>query len=136
LSIQLIMQNPTSGLLETVVSQVVTVCLIFIHKELQSRLTSRRFNASQLKIFSILLSPTEKPKHYSSQNYELTCFIRTLNLVSHFKERILVEKDVLRRTFGHQTEQATVGQNNHTHEKLQILYSSPDITRVIKSRRM
>jgi hypothetical protein len=70
---------------------------------------------------------------------DLTCFVwhEHLSLTLRKEHRLRVyENRVLRRIFGPKREEVAGGLRTLQNEELHNLYSSPNIIRVIKSRRM
>ena len=80
---------------------------------------------TKIKIYRIIILPVNE---YGCETWSLT-----LREESRFR---MFENGVLRRTFGPKRDEVTGEWRKLDNEELNDLYSSPDIVRVIKSRRI
>jgi hypothetical protein len=105
-------------------------------KKKKSRLKSE--NACYRLLSSSLLSKEIKIKMYRTIIFPIVLYgCETLSLVLREEHRLRVfENRVLRRMFGHKGDKVTGEWKRLHNEQLNNLYSSPNIIRVAKSRRM
>jgi hypothetical protein len=111
-----------------------------IHEEIKSRLNSG--NACDLSVQSLLssrlLSRNVKVKIYKTIILPVVfygCETWSLTLREEYRLRVF-ENRVLRRIFGPKRDEVTEERRKLHNEELHNLYSSPDIIRQVKSRRM
>jgi hypothetical protein len=110
-----------------------------IHDEITSRLNSGNacYHSVQNILSSRLISKNLKIKIYKTVIFPVVlygCETRSLTLREEHRLRVF-ENRVLRRIFGPKREEDRSRRKLHNDE-LHSLYSSPNIVRVIKSRRM
>jgi len=111
-----------------------------IAEEIKSRLTSGSacYHSVQNLLSSKLLSKNLKIKIYRTIILPVVLYgCETWSLISREERKLRVFKNmVLRRIFGPRMDEVTGEWNRLHNEELNDLYSSPNIVRVIKSRRM
>jgi hypothetical protein len=110
-----------------------------MNEEIKSRLNSG--NAcyySVQNLSSRLISKNVKVKIYKTIILPVVLYgCETWSCTSREEQRLrMFENSVQRRIFGPKTDEVTGDWRKLHNEKLHILYSSPDIIRQIKSRRM
>jgi len=111
-----------------------------IQEEIKSRLRSGNtcYYSVQNLLFSRLLSKNLKIKIYRTIILPVVlygCETWSLTLREERKLRVF-ENKVLRRIFGPRRDEVTEDWRRLHNEELNVLYSSPNMVRVIKSRRM
>jgi acyl-coenzyme A synthetase/AMP-(fatty) acid ligase len=111
-----------------------------IQEEIKSRLRSGNtcYYSVQKLLFSRLLSKNLKIKMYRNIILHVVlygCETWSLTLLEERKLRVF-ENKVLRRIFGPRRDEVTEDWRRLHNEELNVLYSSPNMVRVIKSRRM
>jgi hypothetical protein len=110
-----------------------------IHEEIKSRLNSGNacYHLVQSLLSSHLLSRNVKVKIYKTIILPVVYGCETWSFMLREEHRLRVfENRVLRRMFGPKREEVT-GEWRELHsEELHSLYSSPDIIRQVKSRRI
>jgi hypothetical protein len=111
-----------------------------MNKDIKSRLNLRHvcYHSVQSLLSSCLLSRNVKVKIYKTIILPVVLHgCETWSLMLWEKHRLRVsENRVLMRIFGPKKDEGTVEWRKLHSEKLHILYSSPNIIRQIKSRRM
>jgi hypothetical protein len=111
-----------------------------IHEEIKSRLNSGNacYHSVQSLLSSPLLSRNVKVKIYKTIILPVVLYgCETWSLTLREEHRLRVfENRVLRRTFGPKRDEVTGEWRQLHNEELHNLYSSPDIIRQVKSRRM
>jgi hypothetical protein len=111
-----------------------------IQEEIKNRLKSGNacYHSVQNLLFSSLLSKNLKIKIYRNINLPVVVFgCENCSLTLWEELRLTVfENRVLRRIFGHNRDKVTVEWKKLHNEEINGLYSSPNIFRVIKSRRI
>jgi sorting nexin-29 len=111
-----------------------------IQEEIKSRLNSGNacYHSVQSLLSSCLLSRNVKVKIYKNIIVPAVLYgCETWSLTLRKEHRLRVfENSVLRRIFGPKKDEVTGEWRKLHNEKLHILYSSPNIIRQIKSRRM
>jgi hypothetical protein len=111
-----------------------------MQKEIKSRLNSGNacYYSVQSLLSSRLLSRNVKVKIYKTIILPVVLYGRkTWSLKLGVEHRLRVfENRVLRRIFGSKKDEVTGGWRKLHNEELHILYTSPNIIRQIKSRRM
>jgi hypothetical protein len=112
----------------------------FIHEEIKSRLKSGNacYQKVQTLLSSSLLSRSVKIKIYRTITFPVVLYgCETWSLTLMVESRLSVfENRMLRRIFGPKRDEATKEWRRLQKEELYALYSSPDIIRGIKSRRL
>jgi hypothetical protein len=111
-----------------------------INEEIRSRLNlgNACYHAVQNLLSSRLLSRNVKIKIYKTIILPVVLYrCETWSLMLREEHRLRVfENRVLRRIFGPKRDEVTGGWKKLHNEELKVLYSSPNIIRVIKARRM
>jgi hypothetical protein len=111
-----------------------------IHEGIKSRLKSGNacYHSVQNLLSCRLLSKNTKIRVYRTIILSVVlCGCETWSLILREEQRLRVfENRVLRRIFGPKRDEATAEWRRLHNEELNDLYSSPNIIRVIKSRRM
>jgi hypothetical protein len=111
-----------------------------IHEEIKSRLISENvcYHSVQSLLTSRLLSTNVKVKIYKTINLRVVLYgCETWSLTLREERRLKVyENRVMRRIFGPKRDEVTGEWRKFHSEERHNLYSSPDIIRQIKSRRM
>jgi hypothetical protein len=111
-----------------------------IHEEIKSRLNSGNacYHSVHSLLSSRLLSRNVKVKIYKTIILPVVLYgCETWSFTSREEHRLRVfENRVLRRIFGPKRDEVTGEWSKLHNEELHILYSSPNIIRQIKSRRM
>jgi hypothetical protein len=111
-----------------------------IDEEIKSRLNSGNacYHSVQSLLSSRLLSRNVKVKIYKTITLPVVLYgYETWSLILREKHRLRVFKNrVLRRIFGPKMNEVTGEWRKLHNEELHNLYSSPDIIRQVKSRRM
>ena len=111
-----------------------------IQEEIKSRLKIRKacYHSVQNLLSSTLLSKNFKIKTYRTINLPVDLYGRetwSLKLSEESRQMVFGNR-VLRRTFGPKGDEVTGEWKKLHNEELNDLYSSPNIVRVIKSRRI
>jgi hypothetical protein len=118
---------------------LITLIIFGVHDEIKSRLNSGTACYYSVKnlLSSRLISKNLKIKIYKTVILLVVLYgCETWSLILREKHRLRVfENRVLGRIFGPKREEDGSWRKFH-HDELHILYSSPNIVRVIKSRRM
>jgi hypothetical protein len=111
-----------------------------VQEEIKRKLKSGKacYNSVQNVLFSSLLSKSPKIKIYRNIILPVILYgCETWSLKLREKRRLSVfENRVLRRIFGSKRDEVTGEWRKHHKKELNDLYSSHNILRVIKSRRM
>jgi hypothetical protein len=112
----------------------------FIHEEIKSRLNSGNacYHSVQSLLSSFLLSRNVKVKIYKTIILPVVlygCETWSLTLREEYRLRVF-DKRVLRRIFGLKRDEVTGELRKLHNEELHNLFSSPDIIKQVKSRRM
>jgi hypothetical protein len=111
-----------------------------VHEEIKSRLKSGNagYHSVQNLLSSRLLSKNTKIRVYRTVILLVVLYgCETWSLTPKEEQRLRVfENRVLRRIFGPKNDEATGDWRRPYNEELSDLYSSPNIIRVIKSRRL
>jgi hypothetical protein len=127
------------------VSQFKYLAVTVINQNLMQEKIKKRLNSGNACYHSVqnLLSYHLLSKHLKIRKYRTIIFpvvlygCETWSLTLREELRLKVfENRVLRRIFGPKGDEATGGRRKLHNEELHILYSSPSITRMVKSRTM
>jgi hypothetical protein len=119
-------------------TDLVTLIIQFVHDEIKSRLNSGNacYHSVQNLLSSSLISKNLKIKIYKTVILPVVLYgCETWSLTLKEEHRLRVFENRVLRIFGPKREENGSWRKMHNDE-LQSLYSSPNIPRVIKSRRM